>query len=72
MRCLEVSNPRRLEYTLDKIWIGEMKMYANLPRFKRDVGKKVNVETKEGKKGSSVGDSLTRIGTTNIKTTNHK
>lgn len=46
VRLLEVSNHKKLEYELDHIWIGDLKLHANIPRFKRDDGNQVHAEMK--------------------------
>ena len=38
VRFLEVANVVRLEKELNQICIGNMKLYVNIPRYRRNVG----------------------------------
>lgn len=72
MRFFGVTNQMRLKHQLDQIKIGERKMYANLPRFKREEGKQAHSKMKRWKHGHDKGPIMikARKGVTRTTTQN--
>ena len=54
VRFLVVSDKKKMETDLDKIYIGNLKMYVNLPRYKRVDGKQVNMGKNQRKIGPAM------------------
>jgi len=48
VQFFELANVGRLEKDLNRIYIGNIKLYVNVPRYKRDDFEEVSVQTRVG------------------------